>query len=237
MGDGFRAQRIDPHWPRDVLDLLFAHVLEGERKPLANVVADGARNADPARLSALLQPGSDVHSVTEDIVFLNDYVAKIDPDAEPDPALLRHVRLAVDHSPLDLYGASHGVDHARELGQQALTGILHDPTAVLLDLRINQLAQMRLQAFVRLFFIGPHQPRITGDVGRKDRSKAAGCSHCSGTPAARQPWNRRSPISPTHGMFLRNQASESFGCSRSTSASAIVAASIFPCSAHAGIST
>ena len=65
-------------------------------------------------------------------MFLNDHVTEINADAEPDAALFVHVRLTVDHSSLELHGASHGIDHTRKLGQQAVAGVLHDPAAVLL---------------------------------------------------------------------------------------------------------
>ena len=70
-------------------------------------------------------------------MFLNDHVTEINADAEPDAALFVHVRLTVDHSSLELHGASHRIHHARELGQQAVAGVLYDPATVLLDLRIN----------------------------------------------------------------------------------------------------
>jgi hypothetical protein len=41
---------------------------------------------------------------------------------------------------------------------------------MLLDLRINQLAEMRLEPFVRALLIGPHQPRVPRQIGGKDRS-------------------------------------------------------------------
>src|SRR5438067_1207108 len=49
-GYALRAQRIDAHWLRDVLDALISQVLERVRKPVADVLADGARDADAARL-------------------------------------------------------------------------------------------------------------------------------------------------------------------------------------------
>jgi hypothetical protein len=65
-------------------------------------------------------------------MFLSDHVPEVDANAEPDPTLFGQVRLTVDHSSLELHGASHGIDHTRKLGQQAVAGVLHDPAAVLL---------------------------------------------------------------------------------------------------------
>ena len=66
---------------------------------------------------------------------------------------------------------------------------------VLVDLRIEELAEMRLEPFVRAV-VGSHQPRTTRDVGRQDRCKTAGrghgksnppCSGLSNAPLYRQP--------------------------------------------------
>src|SRR5215470_9237760 len=53
---------------------------------------------------------------------------------------------------------------------------------MLADLRIDQLAQMRLEAFVRAFLIGAHEPRVAGNVGGQDRCKTAGRGHGSSNP-------------------------------------------------------
>src|SRR6516165_9714500 len=137
MGDRLGPQRVHPHRPRDILDLLLADVIEGVREPVADMVADGARDADPARLRERLHPDSDIYAVAEDVVLFYDHVAKIDADAEPDPALFGYVRLTVDHPALDLDSATHGVDHTRKFRKQAVAGVLDDPAAVFLDPRVN----------------------------------------------------------------------------------------------------
>jgi hypothetical protein len=66
---------------------------------------------------------------------------------------------------------------------------------VLVDVRIEELAEMRLEPFVRAL-VGSHQPRTTRDVGRQDRCKTAGrgrgtsnppCSGLSNASLYRQP--------------------------------------------------
>jgi hypothetical protein len=56
---------------------------------------------------------------------------------------------------LDLNRAAHCIYHARKLREQSVAGILYDPAAVLLDLRINQFAEMRPEPLVRSLLIGP----------------------------------------------------------------------------------
>jgi len=50
---------------------------------------------------------------------------------------------------------------------------------VLLDLRINELREMRFEAFVRSFLIRTHQARIAGHISGKDRSETADRGHFS----------------------------------------------------------
>ena len=90
-----------------------------------------------------LQPCRNIDPVAEYVLGFDDHVAQIDPDAKSNPPLLGHIGLAVGHAALNLHRAPHGIDDARELGQQAVAGVLHNPAAVLLDLRIDRLTEMR----------------------------------------------------------------------------------------------
>jgi hypothetical protein len=50
---------------------------------------------------------------------------------------------------------------------------------VLPDFRFDQLAEMRLQPFVRPLFIRPHQARVSRHVGGEDRSETTYSRHGS----------------------------------------------------------
>src|SRR5439155_1541999 len=63
--------------------------------------------------------------------------------------LRRGARVALGHAPLHLRGAPHGINHARELGKEAVARILHDPPPVLGDLRLDQVPEVRFQPLVR----------------------------------------------------------------------------------------
>jgi hypothetical protein len=88
---------------------------------------------------------------------------------------------------LQLGGTAHRVDDAREFRQQAVAGVLYDAATVLRDLRIDQFAQMRPQAFVGAFLIGAHQARIACHIGGEDGGEPAGRGHGS-------PGDQGSPI-------------------------------------------
>ena len=58
----------------------------------------------------------------------------------------RGALIALSHAALDL--APDGIYHARELGKEAVASILYDAAAVLFDLGLNQLREVRLQPLV-----------------------------------------------------------------------------------------
>jgi hypothetical protein len=88
---------------------------------------------------------------------------RLNPNSEADARVLRDIGIAVNHRALDLDGTAHGIHHAWKLRQHA-AGVLDDAAAVLLDLGVNQLVEMRFDPFVRAFLIGGHQPAVTRDV-------------------------------------------------------------------------
>jgi hypothetical protein len=148
------------------------------------VIPHGSRDADPAGLCQGFQPRRNIHTVAEDVLLLDDHVAKVDADAEPDPLLLGHLPLAVNHPALDFYCAANGIHDTGKFRQEAIAGVLYDPAPMLLDLWIDQLPEMSLEPFVRAFLIDTHQARISRHVGGEDCSEAAGLAHMA-SPAAR----------------------------------------------------
>jgi hypothetical protein len=57
---------------------------------------------------------------------------------------------------------------------------------MLLDLGIDQLPEMRLEALVRAFLVDAHQTQIARHIGGEDRGETAGRDHgCGSTPFSR----------------------------------------------------
>jgi hypothetical protein len=75
-----------------------------------------------------------------------DDVADVDPHTELDPTIGRHIGVSLFHLAPHFDGATHRIDHAGELEEQAVSRGLHDPAAMFLDLRIGQLASECLQS-------------------------------------------------------------------------------------------
>ena len=93
----------------------------------------------PPGSARAFQPRRDVHAVAVDVVALDDDVAEVDTDAKANALVLGNARLAPGHGALDLDGALHGVDHARELHQRAVAHQLDDASVVRRDRRIDEL--------------------------------------------------------------------------------------------------
>ena len=57
------------------------------------------------------------------------------------------------------------VDDAREFRQHPVAGRLDDAAVMLADLWVDELAAMRLEAFVRSFLVRAHQTRVARHIG------------------------------------------------------------------------
>jgi len=108
--------------------------------------------------SASFQARCHVHAVAKDVAFLDNDIAEVDPDTKLDPPFRRDIGNVPCHLPLHLDRAAHRIDNTRKLRQQAVARILYGAAPVLFDLRLNQLPEMRPEAFVRPLLVRPHQP-------------------------------------------------------------------------------
>jgi hypothetical protein len=135
-------------------------------------------------------------------MFLSDHVPEIDANTEPDPALLGQLGLTVDHSALDLDRTPDGIDHAWELGKEAVAGVLHDPAPVLADLGVDQFPEVGLEPLVRPLFVGSHQPRVPRHVGGENCGETTGLAHVASPAARRRPESKRSLCSGFRSVTL-----------------------------------
>ena len=156
---------IDPHRLADVLNRLRAHVGELDLDLAGHVIEHGAGHADAAGRGQDLQARGDVDAVAVDVGALDDDVAQVDADAQPDTPLVRQLGLARRHGALNLDGAVHRLDDARELGQQAVAHELDDAALALRDLGLHQLLAERLQALQRPGLVLAHEAGIADHVG------------------------------------------------------------------------
>ena len=92
-----------------------------------------ARNADAAGVGETLQPRRDVDPITVDLIALDHHVAEVDADAKLHPALLRQLSVLGLERGLNIHRAIHRLDHAGELGQNAIASGVYEAAVVLLD--------------------------------------------------------------------------------------------------------
>src|SRR5262249_56764298 len=95
----------------------------------------------------------------------------MDTNPELDAAVRCDGRVALDHLLLHGNGTAYSVNHARELNENAVAGVLHDPAVVFLGLRIDHFAEQRSEAPVRTLLVRTHQPRVAGHIGGKYRGE------------------------------------------------------------------
>ena len=127
----------------------------------------------PPCSASAFQACRNIDAIAKDVVVLDDDVAEIDPDPEPDPAFLGDRGCAIGHRELPFGGTAHRVYDAREFRQYPVASGVDDAAGVLADLRVDDFASMRLQAFVRAFLV--RAP--TSEARIAARRRTAGINH------------------------------------------------------------
>ena len=158
--------------PRDVLEHLLAHVLEPQVELAGDLVVDRRRDQDAARLREALEPRRDVDPVAQQVVALDDDLAKVDADAEEHPLRLGQRFVARLQRVLDLDRAAHRVDNAAELGEYRVTRRADDAAVVERDDPIDDGAVRREYA-QRVLFVLADKSAVADRVGREDAGEAA----------------------------------------------------------------
>lgn len=168
---GNRAQRHLPDLHRlgDVLQVLQSKIVVGHIDLAANLPVGVIRDANAAGIGNALQPRRDIDAVAEDIAVIDDDVADMDADADIDPYVGLHIRVLSGHAALDFDGAAQRVHGAGKLDQHAVTGGLHNASAMLGDGRIDQRLPDCFQPRQRSFLVGAHEAAIAGDIGCQNR--------------------------------------------------------------------
>jgi hypothetical protein len=165
---------------------VLAHVLECE----VEVVAHHPADAGPARLGESFEPRRDIDSVSVDIAPVLDDVAQIDPHAEFEAAIWRHIGISLGHFALYFNRAAHSIDNAGEFEEQSVACSFDDATVMLLDLGISQFAPDRLEACKAAFFVLTHQPRVARHVGGENCGETASLAHVTSRTTLSRPIRR-----------------------------------------------
>ena len=158
----------DSDRPVNIFDGNVAGVLETDVDSIANAFVDDRGNANAAGLGQRLEPRGNVDTVAVDVVALNDHITEIDSDPQHDLRLAQDfIRRRVVRA-LHRKGTIHGIDHAAKFDDGATADQLDNAAVIGGDRRIENSLPVLLEGRQRARFVGPHQPRITDHVGRKD---------------------------------------------------------------------
>jgi hypothetical protein len=162
---------IDAHWRRNILKALLADINEIGRHLALHLPPDVLGNRDATRLCNAFDPRRDVDAVAQDIVTLDDDIANIDPDPQPDWIGVGATGVLLHKLFLDFDGAGDGVHGAGEFHQRAVAHELDDTAGMRGDRRIDQLAPQIIQPGQSARLVHAHEARITDHVGGQDCRK------------------------------------------------------------------
>jgi hypothetical protein len=132
VGEGL-AHPVDPDRLGDVLDLLLAQIVEGQRQLVADLVARGAGEADRPGLGERFQPGGDVDPVAEQVAAVDNHIADMDADAELHRLVGGAGGILCRDRRLDRDRTRRRIDRTGEVGDDAVAGGVEDAPAMLAD--------------------------------------------------------------------------------------------------------
>jgi hypothetical protein len=166
-----RAQpyRIGTYRTRDVLEGLLSNVSELNRDLASNLIVGGRRDTNATRLSDPLKPSRYVDAISENVIALDQYVTKVDPDPKQHTSVLRDTFIPLGHHGLHSYRAFDRIDHRGKLKQHPVPCGLHEAAAVFRHESVGNLAVFA-ECAGGADLVEAHEPRVTrhvsGDYGR-----------------------------------------------------------------------
>ena len=113
-----RYHTIGPDGSGNIFNPLFTDWINPVGDFILNLIIYRTGNKNAARIGQIFQSSGDVDPVTIEPSTIFDHVAQIDADSKMHLTLPGKGLVAVIEDLLDIYGASQGIDHTREFGQQ-----------------------------------------------------------------------------------------------------------------------
>jgi len=144
------------------------------KKFILDLLVYAARDIDQAGIGNVLQARSNVDAITVNFISFDDNVAKIDANPILDPMMLRQRGVAAsDDVLLNDDTASHGFDRTVENRDKTVAVGFDEPSMVLGNARLDEIALDPLDATVRSFFIEFHQAAVASDIASDNRHQTA----------------------------------------------------------------
>src|SRR3978361_627782 len=129
----------DADRPRNILQLLFATVLEDDVEAALHILLHPRRHTDAPGIREAFQPGGDVDAITEDVAVVRDDVANVNADAKFYLLRCRNIEIGAGHGELNINGAAHRIDRTGKFRQHSIPGGFDDPATMLRYPGINQI--------------------------------------------------------------------------------------------------
>jgi len=168
-----KPNTINAHRASNIFEALLPHVLEGVGQLVAHLIAHYPADADITGLCQCFEPSGYVNTVAKDVLGFDDNVAEINPHSEADALVFGGIGIPVDHPALDLYSTADRLHDTAEFHQHAVASVLCDAPTMLLDLRIDQLLEMRLEPLVGALLVLAHQARVARHIGGENGGQPA----------------------------------------------------------------
>ena len=111
----FQTNAIYSHRPSDILQLMFACILECKVQFVPRILLNSSRHTDATRERQPLQPRSNVYAIAINVIFFNKNVAHVDTHAKLNPFILKYVGIARGHTALNFDSATYRIDNTAEL--------------------------------------------------------------------------------------------------------------------------
>jgi hypothetical protein len=151
----FRIARVAPNKAnverldrtRDVLDALFAKIVEAVWQLATDLVAYGMRHAYATNRRQRLKSIRNVHSISVNVLWLDNNFGDIDADPENEAGRMRHPGVPQRHALLNIDGTLDRIYHAGELDEHAVSNGLDDMPAGTIRSRLSRGRDARTSRF------------------------------------------------------------------------------------------
>ena len=118
---------------RDVFYGLLTKISESDRQLVPNLLVRRPGDTYSTGLAQRFQPRGNIDAVAVNIVTVNNDIADVDADPEDDTLVRWNSHISPDHAALNVYRATHRIDHARKLYQHAVASGLDNAATVFRD--------------------------------------------------------------------------------------------------------
>jgi hypothetical protein len=153
---------IDSDGTVDILDTPFSEVLETKTRMPEQLLANGLGNTDPAWFRKSLEPRRNIYAVAVNVVFVDDDIAGIDPNAQLE--LLVVVGGRIGQAMLDVDGAAHRFNGAVELHKEPVAFAADESTLISADRRFDQVFDTIAKAGMRTLLVDAHQAAVPDHI-------------------------------------------------------------------------